>query len=85
MNYYLYIVECSDGSLYTGWTKDLKKRLKSHNEGKGAKYTRSRIPVSLKFSKELSSKSLALKMEHRVKKLSRQQKLEIINKQDISF
>lgn len=85
MSYYLYIVECSDGSLYTGWTTDLQKRLKAHNTGKGAKYTRSRIPVSLKFFKEFTSKSSVLKMEYRVKQLTRKQKMDIIKRQDFPF
>lgn len=53
---YTYIVRCSDGSLYTGWTNDLKKRIKDHNEGRGAKYTRSRRPVVLAYYEEFATK-----------------------------
>ena len=83
MGYYLYIVECSDGSLYTGWTTDLEKRLKAHNSGKGAKYTRTRKPVTLKYVKEFSSKSMVLKMENSIKQLSRNQKLTLIQNQQL--
>jgi putative endonuclease len=78
MSYYLYIVECSDGSLYTGWTTNLTKRLEVHNSGKGSKYTRSRRPVNLVFSAEYPTKSDVSKMEYRVKQLTRKQKIELI-------
>jgi len=71
-------VECSDGSLYTGWTKDIVKRLHDHNDGKGAKYTRSRRPVVLKFIKEFPNKSTVLKMEYKIKQMSRKEKLALI-------
>jgi len=74
MSYYLYIIECSDGSLYTGWTNNLSKRMEAHNSGKGAKYTRSRRPVLLKYVKKCQGLSEALKMECRIKKLNRGQK-----------
>src|SRR5437870_3698726 len=72
---YVYILSCDDGSLYTGWTVDLDKRLESHNSGAGAKYTRSRLPVSLFASLELDVKSAAMREEARVKALSRPEKL----------
>jgi len=78
--YYVYILECSDGSLHTGITNDLTKRLHQHNTGKGAKYTRGRRPVVLLVSFCVESKSIALKEEHRVKKLSRKEKLKLISK-----
>ena len=79
--HYLYVVACKDGSLYTGYTNDLEKRLKLHNEGKGAKYTRGRGPVKLVFSKIYSSKSEALKAEYAFKQMDRKQKLEYIIKE----
>lgn len=76
--WYCYIVECSDGTLYTGITTDINKRLTIHNSGKGAKYTRTRTPVILKWSCEFINKSEASKEEYRIKKLSRLEKLKII-------
>lgn len=77
--WYVYIVECSDGSLYCGCTNDLNNRVKSHNSGKGSKYTASRKPVKLIYNECLNNKSLALKREMEIKKLSRKQKLCLIN------
>ena len=79
--WYVYILECSDGTLYTGITTDLDKRLKTHNNGKGAKYTKARLPVVLKASFETADRSEASKEEYRIKQLSRKQKLELINEQ----
>lgn len=76
---YVYIVECSDGTLYTGWTVDIKKRLEQHNRGTGAKYTRSRSPVILRYLEELDTKEEALKREHAIKKYSRQEKINLCN------
>ena len=76
--WYCYILECSDGTLYTGITTNLEMRIKSHNSGKGAKYTRSRSPVILKWSCEFINRSEASKEEYRIKKLSRLEKLKII-------
>ena len=75
---YTYIVRCADGTLYTGWTNDLKKRIKAHNAGKGAKYTKSRRPVILVYYEEYETKSEALRREAAIKKLSRQEKLRMI-------
>ena len=77
--WYVYIVECADGSLYTGITTDVNKRIKTHNEGKGAKYTKTRLPVVLRASFEAEKRSLASKEEYRIKRLTRQQKLELIS------
>ena len=77
--YYVYIVECSDGSFYTGITTDIKRRILEHNYSfKAAKYTRSRRPVTLVYSELRGSRSSAQKEEHRIKKLTRAQKLQII-------
>lgn len=77
--YSLYIVECKDGTLYTGITIDLKRRVSEHNSSeRGAKYTRARRPVKLVYSKKFSDRSSALKAESQIKKLSRQDKLTII-------
>ena len=70
---YVYMVQCSDGTLYTGWTTDVEKRLQAHNELKGAKYTKSRTPVELCHYEEYETKSQALKRESRIKKLTRKQ------------
>jgi len=72
--HYVYIVQCSDGTLYTGWTTDLDKRIKAHNEKKGAKYTKSRTPVTLFYYEEYETKSEALKREAAIKKLPRSSK-----------
>jgi len=77
--WYVYIVECADGSLYTGITTDVNKRIKTHNEGKGAKYTKTRLPVVLRASFEAENRSLASKEEYRIKQLTRKQKLELIS------
>ena len=75
---YMYVLECADGSLYTGYTTDVEKRLKTHNAGKGAKYTKSRRPVILVYYEEYETKSEALRREAAIKKLSRQEKLRMI-------
>lgn len=75
---YTYIVKCRDGTLYTGWTTDLEKRIKAHNEGKGAKYTKNRAPVHLVYYEEYETKQEALKREYAIKQLTRQEKLALI-------
>ena len=75
---FTYIVKCSDGSLYTGWTNDLDKRLKAHNSGTGAKYTKTRRPVELVYYEKFLTKQEAMSREARIKQLSRSQKLELI-------
>ncbi|MFY9284010.1 MAG: GIY-YIG nuclease family protein [Miniphocaeibacter sp.] len=79
---YVYILECKDGSLYTGWTTDLNKRLETHNKGLGAKYTRGRIPVKLVYYESFNNKGDALKREIKIKKLTRNKKLELISKKE---
>ncbi len=74
---FVYILECSDGTLYTGWTNDLEKRLKTHNEGKGAKYTRCRLPVKLAYYEQFEDKISAQRREYAIKRLSREQKLSL--------
>lgn len=77
--YYLYIVECSDQTLYSGITVDLDRRIVEHNSSKlGSKYTRSRRPVKLVYSKKYRSRSAASKAESKIKKLSRQDKLDLL-------
>ncbi len=74
----VYIVECRDGSLYTGITNDLEKRLAAHNDGTGARFTRGRRPVKLRFCEKHHDRSNASKREAQVKKLSRSDKLRLI-------
>jgi len=71
---YCYIVECADGTYYTGWTVDPEKRLATHNAGKGAKYTKMRRPVKLVYVEEQPDRSTALKRERAIKKMTRLQK-----------
>lgn len=75
---FVYILRCADGTLYTGWTNDIKARLQAHNRGHGAKYTRSRLPVRLVYGEELADKSQALRREMEIKRMSRLQKLALI-------
>ncbi len=75
---YTYVVRCSDGSLYTGWTNDLEKRILAHNEGKGAKYTKTRRPVELIYYEEFPTKEEAMSREWKIKHMSRKQKLKMI-------
>ena len=76
----LYILQCADGTYYTGITDDLPRRIADHNAGRGAKYTRGRGPVKLCYSQNIGSKSDALKEEYRIKQLSRTQKAELCSK-----
>lgn len=80
---YTYIVKCSDGTLYTGWTNDLEKRLDAHNSGKGAKYTKTRRPVTLAYYEEFETKELAMKREYAIKQLRKKEKLKLIDTQSI--
>ena len=75
---YTYILECADGTLYCGWTTDLEKRVQAHNAGKGAKYTKTRRPVVLKYHEIFSTKQEAMKREWALKQLSRKEKLQLI-------
>lgn len=78
-NHYIYIVKCSDGTLYTGYAKDIEQRIAKHNTGKGAKYTKVRRPVTLVYSEVFETKSAALKREYEIKTFSRQKKLQMIS------
>ncbi len=80
--HYVYILRCADGTLYTGWTTDLEKRVAVHNAGKGAKYTKNRLPVELVYYECLDSKPLALRRECAIKALSRQEKLSLIRRHE---
>lgn len=75
----LYILECKDGTLYTGITNDLVHRIAAHEAGKGAKYTRGRGPVKLRYVEECTDMSQALQREYRVKKLTRQEKIQLFS------
>ena len=75
---YAYILRCSDGSYYTGWTNDLEKRLKSHNAGTGGKYTRSHRPVELAYYETFAEKEEAMRREYQIKQLTRQEKDELV-------
>lgn len=78
MHFYVYLMRCGDGSLYAGYTTDLKRREQAHNTGRGAKYTRSRRPVTLVWWEECPDKGSALRREAAVKKLTRQEKLALV-------
>ena len=82
---YTYTVKCSDETLYTGWTNNLKKRLEAHNSGKGAKYTKNRRPVELVYFEEYDTKQEAMKREYAIKQLSRQKKLALIHSHQSIF
>ncbi len=75
---FTYIVRCSDGTLYAGWTNDLEKRMKAHNNGSGAKYTRTRRPVELVYYEAFETKEEAMRREYAIKQLSRPEKLKLI-------
>lgn len=77
---FVYILECGDGSLYTGWTNNIEKRLKAHNNGTASKYTRARLPVVLKYFEEQPDRSSAMKREYEIKRMSRSQKQQLIQK-----
>lgn len=76
--YYAYLLKCSDGTIYAGYTDDLEKRLCAHNAGTGAKYTRSRLPVSLAYYERFDSKSEAMRRESAFKHLTRTEKISLI-------
>ncbi|MFT9848683.1 GIY-YIG nuclease family protein [Aneurinibacillus sp. REN35] len=77
--YFVYILQCVDGSFYTGCTTNMAERLKKHNAGKGARYTRGRIPVEVVYIEEAADRSAALKREYAIKQFSRQQKEQLVN------
>lgn len=72
---YVYILRCGDGSLYTGWTNDLQRRLAAHQAGLGGKYTRSHLPVELFYFEQLETKQAAMRREWQIKQLTREEKL----------
>lgn len=76
----VYILECADGTLYTGWTTDLERRLRAHNSGQGAKYTRGRRPLRLVYREEQSDRSAAQRREAAIRRLSRVDKLKLIER-----
>ena len=78
MSFYCYIVECADGTYYTGWTVDPEKRVAVHNKGRGARYTRMRGPVKLVYLEEVPDKKSAMKRELAIKKLSRSGKMKLV-------
>ena len=80
MSAFTYMLRCADDSLYTGWTNDLAKRVAAHNAGKGAKYTKARLPVELVYFEEFESKQQAMQREWELKQLTRAQKLALIDK-----
>ena len=75
---YTYILECKDGTYYTGWTNNLEKRLKDHNEGRGAKYTKARLPVSLIYHEKFQTKEEAMRREYAIKHMTRSEKESLI-------
>lgn len=77
--FYTYILKCSDGTLYTGYTTDIKKRITAHNAKKGAKYTKTRTPVELFYFEEFGDKSSAMKQEYAIKQLTRIGKIKYAN------
>ncbi|RMF00463.1 MAG: GIY-YIG nuclease family protein [Chloroflexi bacterium] len=75
----VYVLRCADGTLYTGWTTNIERRLREHNAGRGAKYTRSRTPVQLAYTETHPDRASAQRREIEIKRLSRRQKLALIN------
>ena len=78
MPFYTYILQCGDGTFYTGWTDDLERRINAHNEGKGGRYTRAHLPVRLVYSEEFASKNEAMSREWTIKKMQRTDKKQLI-------
>ncbi len=81
---FVYILQCSDGTLYTGWTNDIGKRIRTHNSGKGAKYTRGRGPVKLVYLETFSTKEEAMKREWAIKHIKKERKMELIREREKS-
>ena len=79
---YTYILECSDGTLYCGWTNDIEKRIRTHNAGKGAKYTRTRLPVKLVYSESFDTKEEAMSREWHIKRMTRSEKERLIREKE---
>ncbi|HKY54560.1 MAG TPA: GIY-YIG nuclease family protein [Anaerolineales bacterium] len=79
MSCYCYIVECADGTYYTGWAIDPERRVAVHNKGRGAKYTKTRLPVKLVYIEELPDRNSAMKREIAIKKMTREKKKKLFN------
>ena len=79
---YVYVLRCSDNSLYTGWTNNLERRIKAHSNGRGAKYTRARLPVELVYFEEFETKEQAMKREYAIKQMARKDKLELVRRKE---
>jgi putative endonuclease len=79
---FVYLLRCSDGSLYCGWTVDLESRLAQHQAGRASRYTRSRLPVELAWSLPVASRSEAMREEARIKRLPRSKKLQVLSESD---
>lgn len=77
--YVVYILKCADDTLYTGWTNNLVNRLAAHQSGKGAKYTRARLPVEIVYQERCDTKRQAMQREYQIKQLTRKQKLKLIS------
>ena len=75
---YVYLLRCADGTLYCGWTTDLRRRVRTHNSGRGAKYTRSRLPAELVYWERCDDRAAALRREWQIKQLSREEKIRLI-------
>jgi putative endonuclease len=84
-NHYLYILSCNDGSFYGGYTNNLEQRVKKHNEGKGAKYTRAHNPVALLYYETFPTKQMAMSAEYRFKRLSRKQKEKFLKERGVDY
>ena len=82
---YTYIVRCSDGTYYTGWTNDIEKRMKAHNEGKGAKYTKTRRPVVLMYYESFQTKEEAMRREWEIKQLKRGEKEKLMGIEEVNL
>lgn len=85
MTCYVYILRCSDDTLYTGWTNNLENRLRVHNSGCGAKYTRGRLPVELVYFETFESKHDAMSREMEIKRLNRREKLALLESKSTNF
>lgn len=83
MSWYVYMLRCRDGSLYTGYTDDPERRLATHNSGKGAKYTRSRLPVVKVYEECFADKSEAMRREAAIKRLKKEQKEALVNEKEM--
>ena len=80
--HFVYVLECADGSYYTGYTTDVERRVAEHDDGDGAKYTRGRTPVELRHSEPFDSRSAAMQREHEIKTLSRSEKARLVGDDD---